>query len=137
MRSEVWGSNDAGEPEGVSHPRSPRGLGHGGFNVFDLESARAVIDAGEELAAPLLVQTSEGAVKHAGLENMVAIVRLLASRTKAPVASAQKPIDRPAFGSHRSYAFHASSWRARTPAVMTRSAMCDCDWHARCNSFAG
>jgi hypothetical protein len=27
-------------------------------------------------AAPLLVQTSEGAVKHAGLENMVAIVRL-------------------------------------------------------------
>jgi fructose-bisphosphate aldolase, class II len=58
----------------------------GGFNVFDLESARAVIDAGEELAAPLLVQTSEGAVKHAGLENLVAIVRQLASCTKAPVA---------------------------------------------------
>lgn len=58
----------------------------GGFNVFDLESARAVIDAGEQLAAPLLVQTSEGAVKHAGLENMVAIVRQLAGRTKAPVA---------------------------------------------------
>ena len=58
----------------------------GGFNVFDLESARAVIDAGEALSAPLLVQTSEGAVKHAGLENLVAIVRQLASRTKAPVA---------------------------------------------------
>ena len=58
----------------------------GGFNVFDLESARAVIDAGDELAAPLLVQTSEGAVKHAGLDSMVAIVRLLAARTKAPVA---------------------------------------------------
>src|SRR5262249_32075548 len=62
------------------------GWAMGGFNVFNLESARAVIDAGEELAAPLLVQTSEGAVKHAGLENMVAIVRLLAGRTKAPVA---------------------------------------------------
>jgi fructose-bisphosphate aldolase class II len=62
------------------------GWAMGGFNIFNLESARAVIDAGEELAAPLLVQTSEGAVKHAGLENMVAIVRLLASRTKAPVA---------------------------------------------------
>ena len=49
----------------------------GGFNVFDLESARAVIDAGEALSAPLLVQTSEGAVKHAGLENLVAIVRQL------------------------------------------------------------
>src|ERR1051326_4438603 len=45
-----------------------------------------LIRAGEELPPPLLVQTSEGAVKHAGLENMVAIVRLLASRTKAPVA---------------------------------------------------
>jgi fructose-bisphosphate aldolase, class II len=58
----------------------------GGFNVYNLESARAVIAAGEELAAPLLVQTSEGAVKHAGLDNMVAIVRQLASRTNAPVA---------------------------------------------------
>src|SRR5215470_9823988 len=58
----------------------------GGFNVFDLESARAVVEAGEELKAPVLVQTSEGAVKHAGLENMVAIVRLLSSHTRAPVA---------------------------------------------------
>ena len=58
----------------------------GGFNVFDLESARAVISAGDELGAPLLVQTSEGAVKHAGLENLVAIVRPLAGRSKAPVA---------------------------------------------------
>jgi len=62
------------------------GWAMGGFNVFNLESARAVIDAGEALAAPLLVQTSEGAVKHAGLENMVAIVRQLAARTRAPVA---------------------------------------------------
>jgi len=58
----------------------------GGFNVFNLESARAVIDAAEELSAPLLVQTSEGAVKHAGLDNLVAIVRQLADRKKAPVA---------------------------------------------------
>src|SRR5262249_21190593 len=58
----------------------------GGFNVFNLESARAVIAAGDELAAPLLVQTSEGAVKHAGLENLVAIVRELAAHTRAPVA---------------------------------------------------
>src|SRR5262252_4698325 len=58
----------------------------GGFNVFNLESARAVIDAGQALRAPLLVQTSEGAVKHAGLENLVAIVRQLAGQTSAPVA---------------------------------------------------
>ena len=53
----------------------------GGFNVFDLESARAVIHAGDELRAPLLVQTSEGAVKHAGLENLVAIVRALTDQS--------------------------------------------------------
>ena len=58
----------------------------GGFNVYNFESARAVITAGEEAAAPLLVQTSEGAVKHAGLGNMVAIVRELAGRAKGPVA---------------------------------------------------
>lgn len=58
----------------------------GGFNVFNLESARAVIDAGEQTAAPLLVQTSEGAVKHVGLDNIVAIVRQLAGRSSAPVA---------------------------------------------------
>jgi fructose-bisphosphate aldolase class II len=58
----------------------------GGFNIFDLESARAVIDAGDQLRAPLIVQTSEGAVMHAKLENLVAIVRSLADRSNAPVA---------------------------------------------------
>src|SRR5262249_40128715 len=58
----------------------------GGFNVYNLESARAVVAAGEELRAPVPVQTSEGAVKHAGLETMVALVGELARRTKTPVA---------------------------------------------------
>jgi len=58
----------------------------GGFNVFDLESARAVIQAGAESKAPVLVQTSEGAVKHMGLRNAVVIVRQLADATDAPVA---------------------------------------------------
>ena len=58
----------------------------GGFNAYNLESARAVVAAAEELAAPVLVQTSEGAVKHAGLENIAALVRQLAGRTRAPIA---------------------------------------------------
>ena len=58
----------------------------GGFNVYDLESARAVIAAGAAEKAPLLVQTSEGAVKHMGLENAVTIVRALADHSPAPVA---------------------------------------------------
>ena len=88
----AWHKGDAEEETMLVNPKEHlvrarrEGWAMGGFNVFDLESARAVIDAGEELAAPLLVQTSEGAVKHAGLENMVAIVRQLAGRTKTPVA---------------------------------------------------
>jgi fructose-bisphosphate aldolase class II len=58
----------------------------GGFNVFDLESARAVIAAGRDEKAPLLVQTSEGAVKHMGLDMAVAIVRRLADASPARVA---------------------------------------------------
>jgi len=58
----------------------------GGFNVFNLESARAVVEAAEEASAPVLLQTSEGAVKHAGLDNLVAMARQLTARTKAPVA---------------------------------------------------
>ncbi|MEW6269123.1 MAG: class II fructose-bisphosphate aldolase [Thermodesulfobacteriota bacterium] len=58
----------------------------GGFNAYDLESARAVIQAGAETQAPLLVQTSEGAVKHMGLDNAVVIVRALAAASPAPVA---------------------------------------------------
>lgn len=58
----------------------------GGFNVYNLESARAVITAAMNLRAPVMVQTSEGAIRHAGLENMAAIVRSLAEGSPAPVA---------------------------------------------------
>src|SRR5690242_10720318 len=63
-----------------------QGWALGGFNVFNLESARAVIAAATDCAAPLLVQTSEGAVKHTGLNILVAIVRQLADHTPPPVA---------------------------------------------------
>ena len=58
----------------------------GGFNVFNFESARAVVDAAKAAAAPVLLQTSEGAVKHAGLDNLVAIARQLTGGIETPVA---------------------------------------------------
>ncbi len=58
----------------------------GGFNVYSLESARAVIAAATNLRAPVMVQTSEGAVKHAGLGNIASIVRRLAEEAPVPVA---------------------------------------------------
>ena len=58
----------------------------GGFNVYNLESARAVIAAATNQRAPVMVQTSEGAVKHAGFGNIAAIVRRLAEEAPVPVA---------------------------------------------------
>ena len=54
------------------------GWGIGGFNVYNLESARAVVAAAMNLRAPVMIQTSEGAVKHAGFVNIASLVRRLA-----------------------------------------------------------
>lgn len=72
----------------IEHLRAARrdGWAIGGFNVYNLESARAVVDAATNLRAPALVQTSEGAVKHAGLEHISSIVRRLAEASSAPIA---------------------------------------------------
>jgi fructose/tagatose bisphosphate aldolase len=47
----------------------------GGFNAYDLESARAVVAAGDELAAPVLVASIRAAVAER--------IRLLGSDGKA------------------------------------------------------
>lgn len=63
-----------------------QGWAIGGFNVYNLESARAVIAAAENLHAPVMVQTSEGAIKHAGLANLAAIIQRLAEESPTAVA---------------------------------------------------
>lgn len=63
-----------------------QGWAVGGFNVYNLESARAVVAAAVNVRAPVMVQTSEGAVEHAGLDNIAAMVRRLAEDAPVPVA---------------------------------------------------
>ncbi len=58
----------------------------GGFNVYNLESARSVVAAATNLRAPVMVQTSEGAVRHAGFGNIASIVHRLAEEAPVPVA---------------------------------------------------
>jgi len=58
----------------------------GAFSVYNLESVRAVIAAATNLKAPVMVQTSEGGVKHAGFGNIAPIVRRLAEEAPVPVA---------------------------------------------------
>ncbi len=58
----------------------------GGFNVYNLESARAVVQAAEELRAPVMLQTSGGAAAHVGLEALVALASELTRNVRVPVA---------------------------------------------------
>ncbi len=52
------------------------------FNINDLEMLQAVVRAAEALQSPIIVQTSEGAIEYAGMDYLVAMVRIAA---KAPI----------------------------------------------------
>lgn len=51
----------------------------GAFNVNDLEILKAVIDAAVEEHAPVIIQTSEGAIEYAGMDYLVAMIRVAAT----------------------------------------------------------
>ncbi len=58
----------------------------GSFNTSDLEMTKAIIMAAEKEKAPVIVETSEKAIAYAGLEEIAAIVKTRAKKTKIPVA---------------------------------------------------
>ncbi len=65
---------------------SSHGYAVGAFNCENLEMAMAIIAAGEELNAPLIIQTTPSTVKYASVGLFCAIVRELADKAKVPVA---------------------------------------------------
>lgn len=62
------------------------GFAVGAFNILDLNSTRAVIDAAEALSAPVIVQTSAKTVIFWGSRMLAGWVRRLAERARVPVA---------------------------------------------------
>lgn len=54
------------------------------FNVNNLEILKAVVAAAVELKSPIIVQTSEGAIEYAGMDYLIAMVRV-AAQAKIPV----------------------------------------------------
>ncbi|WP_455436150.1 tagatose-bisphosphate aldolase subunit GatY [Hungatella hathewayi] len=58
----------------------------GAFNVENMEMVMAVIEAAEELNAPVIMQTTPSTVKYAGLDFYLANVKAAAERAKVPVA---------------------------------------------------
>ncbi|HEX3095704.1 MAG TPA: class II fructose-bisphosphate aldolase [Patescibacteria group bacterium] len=56
------------------------------FNTINLETTLGIIAAAEELNTPIILETSEGAIKYAGLETIFEIMASLAVKAKVPIA---------------------------------------------------
>ena len=57
----------------------------GAFNVNNLEIIQAVMDAAEAERSPVILQTSEGAIDYAGMDELGTLVHLAAKKSKRPV----------------------------------------------------
>ncbi|MBU5427076.1 class II fructose-1,6-bisphosphate aldolase [Tissierella pigra] len=56
------------------------------FNIHNLETMKGVIEAAYELKSPLIIATTPGTVKYAGLEFLVAMARAAAKKYDIPIA---------------------------------------------------
>lgn len=56
------------------------------FNIHNLETIQAAIEGAYELNAPVIIQTTPGTLRHAGIESVAAIVKALAGKYDIPVA---------------------------------------------------
>lgn len=62
-----------------------KGYAVGAFNVENMEMVMAVLSAAEETGSPVIMQTTPGTVRYAGLDYYFANIRAAAERTKVPV----------------------------------------------------
>jgi fructose-bisphosphate aldolase class II len=58
----------------------------GAFNINNMEFLQAITGAAEELASPVIIAISEGAIKYAGFKNVVQMVRLAAEEKRVPIS---------------------------------------------------
>jgi fructose-bisphosphate aldolase class II len=58
----------------------------GAFNANNMEIIQAIVETAEEERAPVILQASQGAIKYAGLDMIVAMVKVMAEKAKIPVA---------------------------------------------------
>lgn len=56
------------------------------FNTINLETTLGIIAAAEEVGVPIIMETSEGAIKYAGLTTMFEMMATLAVKAKVPIA---------------------------------------------------
>jgi fructose-bisphosphate aldolase class II len=58
----------------------------GAFNANNMEIIQAIIESAEEEKAPAILQASQGAIEYAGLDNIVAMVKVMAEKVTVPIA---------------------------------------------------
>lgn len=58
----------------------------GAFNANNMEIIQAIIEASEEEKSPVIIQASQGAIKYAGLDVIVAMVKVIAEKASIPIA---------------------------------------------------
>lgn len=56
------------------------------FNTQDLETTMGIIRAAEKQKAPIIIQTSVGALEYAGVEELVGLIKQAARDAKVPIA---------------------------------------------------
>ena len=56
------------------------------FNIHNLETIQAVVEGAVELKSPVIIATTPGTLKHAGIANIAAIVKSLAEKNNIPIA---------------------------------------------------
>lgn len=62
------------------------GYAVGAFNCNNMEIVQAIVAAAEAEKAPVILQASQGAIKYAGIDYIVAMARLAAESARVPVA---------------------------------------------------
>jgi len=58
----------------------------GAFNTSNIEITQAIIEAHEEMNAPVIIATSTSAIKYCGIEVLSSVVRQMAWQAKIPVS---------------------------------------------------
>lgn len=56
------------------------------FNIHNLETIQAVVNGAVKLNSPVMIATTPGTIRHAGIENIVAIVTAMAKKCEIPIA---------------------------------------------------
>ena len=62
----------------------------GAFNAENMEMVKAIIQAAEELKAPVMIQTTPSTIKYGTLETYVAMVSAEAEKAAVPVSLSAK-----------------------------------------------